>query len=398
MSNSPRNQAHQDGRIIADDPGKAPKRLTPVLWFLLCTVAAVFFSFLNFLPLLLRDFRDAFNWEFGYMFLLQIFSWFSWGLILPLVLVFIRRLRRFRRSWKIQISIHMAAAIFFVTLHSLIAEAAKIWVLPFFQTPRVIDPHSSIFDFRSFGMHFPVYGLLLAGAIGFEYYRKYLDRDVKASRLEAQLAQAQLQTLKTQIHPHFLFNTLHGISALIPVDPDGAELMLGRLSELLRLTLKSSTRGEIPVREEIEALGLYLDIMETRYKGRLSFSIEIDPGTEEALVPNFILQPLVENAVRHGISPRAEGGSVNIRIRRTGDVLVMTVEDDGPGFQDDRQTTLEKGLGLSNTLERLSLIYGEQGRLNLEKASQGGARVEIEIPFRTEPDLISGSGAGRSAP
>ena len=395
MNSSPRNRTNPDGRIISADPGKSPGRLTPVLWLLLCIAAAFFYSLLTFLPLLLRDFRGAFNWEFWFQFIIQIISWISWALIAPFVIALVRRLQRVRRSWKIQIPIHMAAAIFFVTLHSLIAEAVRVWLLPFFFTPRESHPLENIFEIRSFGMHFPVYGIILAGAIGFEYYRKYVDRDVKASRLEAQLAQAQLQALKAQIHPHFLFNTLHGISALIPVDPEGAELMLGRLSDLLRLTLKSSARREIPVREEIEALGLYLDIMETRHKGRLSFSIEIDPGTEGALVPNFILQPLAENAVRHGIAPRAEGGSVNVRIRRAGDVLLIEVEDDGPGFRDDLRTTLEKGMGLKNTFERLALIYGEKGRLRLENASQGGARAVIEIPFRTEAAPVSG--AGRSA-
>jgi two-component system, LytTR family, sensor kinase len=390
MTTLPRDRANPEDHSVPPEPPKTRRGPAPVLWPLLFVAAAFFFSLLNFLPLLLRNFRGAFNQEFGIQFLVQVISWFSWGLIVPLVIVFVRRLRRSRLDWRTQIPVHVAAAIVFVTAHSLIAEAARIGLLFLFHAPKDFDPHWSIFEFRSFGMHFPVYGLLLAGMIGFEYYRKYLDREVKASRLEAQLAQSQLQALKAQIHPHFLFNTLHGISALIPIDPEGAELMIGRLSELLRLTLKSSAGQEIPLHEEVETLGLYLDIMETRYKGRLSFAIEIDPGTENALVPNFILQPAVENAVRHGIAPRAEGGAVTIRARRAGETLVLEVADDGPGFRDDRRTTLEKGLGLSNTLERLSLIYGENGRLSLDNGNQGGARIVIEIPFHLDPDSRAG--------
>ena len=359
-------------------------RRIPFFVVVLCVAAALFISFLFYLPIIFKP--GAFTLEFLVLVLIQLASWLLWAALFPLVHAFVRRLRRSRVKRTGLALLHAAAAVAFVTVHSLLTSAAWIWIFPLFLPD--FPPESKqpmVFDFYQFGMQFLVYGFLLAGLLGFDYYRKFKDRELKASRLEARLALARLEVLKTQIHPHFLFNTLNGILALVSTDPEAAELMIGRLSELLRVTLQSEGPGEIPLREEIRILGLYLDIMEARYKDRLAFTIELDEGMEDALVPGFLLQPLVENAVRHGIAPRIKGGAVDVRARREGDRLVLEVADDGPGFPDDPSVLMNRGLGLANTQARLELLYGKEGLMKLENRAGGGARVEIRMPFRTEP-------------
>jgi sensor histidine kinase YesM len=185
-----------------------------------------------------------------------------------------------------------------------------------------------------------------------------------------------------QVHPHFLFNTLHAVSALIPKDPKAADVMLSRLSDLLRLTVEQSGVQEVPWREEQAALDRYLDIMRVRLGDRLRLRLDVSPEAREALVPSFLLQPIVENAVRYAISSRPEGGEIILRAKRQGADLLLSVEDDGPGFSEPPEILLRKGLGLANTAERLRSLYGTDQEFTLENRETGGARVVIRIPFR----------------
>ena len=241
-------------------------------------------------------------------------------------------------------------------------------------------PARGFLFFGSFGMRIPVYGAILGAGLALDYYRQFRERDLAAANLKAQLAQAQLQTLKSQIHPHFLFNTLNTVSALVHEDPAAADRVISRLSRLLRLTLENQGRQEIPLIEEIEVLGIYLDILDTRFGDRVTFQVEIEPAAGVALVPSFLLQPLVENAVRHGLAPRREGGIVSMRAGRRGEKLVLEVLDNGPGFLGDPESLIRQGSGLANVRDRLALLYGREGGLTLENA--GGALVKISIPFR----------------
>jgi two-component system LytT family sensor kinase len=357
----------------------------PSVIVFLCVGAALFLSILIFLPKIFRP--ETLDLEIVAMIWIQLFSWLIWAAFIPLILAFVRRLRRFHLKPVLLVFAHAAAAVVFVTLHSFATAAAWLVIRPLI----IPDPQSApldlakIFDFYLFGMQFLIYGLFLAGILGFEYYSIFKDRELKASRLETSLAQARLEVLKTQIHPHFLFNALNGIAALVTTDPEAAELMIERLSGLLRATLKIDGPAEIRLREEIQTLGLFLDIEEARFKDRLTFNIELDQGTEDALVPAFLLQPLVENAVRHGVAPLRNGGTVDVRARREGDRLILEIADDGPGFPGDPAASMNRGLGLGNTRARLELLYGAAGILKLENPAGGGARVEIRLPFRTEP-------------
>src|SRR5690349_1875767 len=214
-----------------------------------------------------------------------------------------------------------------------------------------------------------------------DYYRKLQDRELRASQLEAQLAQSQLQVLKMQLHPHFLFNTLNAISALIRESPDEADEMVSRLGDLLRMTLETAGLQEVPFKKELEFLKHYLDIEQTRFQDRLKVEMAIEPETLDGLVPSMILQPLVENSVRHGVAPRPEGGCIKIKAWRDDSLLRLEVEDDGPGLSGD--TPPKERVGLTNTRARVSNLYGDGHGLSLRHAAAGGLVVSLSIPFRT---------------
>ncbi len=192
--------------------------------------------------------------------------------------------------------------------------------------------------------------------------------------------------LRTQLDPHFLFNTLHAVSALVERDPRGVRRMIARLSELLRTTLEGGREQEVPLREELRFLDGYLDIMRVRFQGQLAVDMQIEPGLGEALVPNFVLQPLVENAIRHGTSKNEDAGAITIGARRDGETLVLTVLDNGPTAPDAAPPAVE-GIGLRNTRERLAQLYGDAQSLALAPRETGGMSVEVRLPYHTSADL-----------
>jgi len=234
-----------------------------------------------------------------------------------------------------------------------------------------------------------IYWLILLVSYAIDYQKRYREGEVRATRLEAQLAQAQLQALKMQLHPHFLFNTLHSISALIHKDPDAADKMIARLGDFLRLTLENSGMQEVSLGQELEFLKCYLEIERIRFRDRLTVQMDIEPRTLDARVPNLILQPIVENAIRHGIAPRTRPGHIEIGAKRLNGTLYVAVTDNGPGLPPDSGTgsIVKEGVGLSNTEARLKQLYGSEHRLDLANTSKGGLTVTLEIPFREFPSL-----------
>jgi len=211
-------------------------------------------------------------------------------------------------------------------------------------------------------------------------YRRYQERKLNAAQLEMRLAEAQLQVLKMQLQPHFLFNTLHAISSLMHKDVEAADEMMTRLGELLRVALESNGVQEVTLQQELEFLQGYLEIEQIRLGDRLHVQQEIQPETYNARVPNLILQPLVENAIRHGIAQRITGGRIEIGAVCAQDMLKITVCDDGPGLP----APLKEGVGLSNTRSRLQQIYGSRQQFSIATTSNGGVRVELEFPFQVE--------------
>ena len=195
------------------------------------------------------------------------------------------------------------------------------------------------------------------------------------------LQQAELQTLKTQLWPHFLFNTLNAISALVYSSPKRADLTITHLSDLLRASLKNTRQEEIPLREEVEFLKNYLFIHQTLMEDRLDLDWQVDPDTLDAAVPNMLLQPLVENAIRHGLEPLERGGAIKILVYRREGTLVLRVEDNGVGLPEG-DAAEGSGIGLSNTRARLYHLYGDAHSFELRGIDGGGVSVEIGIPYR----------------
>jgi two-component system, LytTR family, sensor kinase len=215
-----------------------------------------------------------------------------------------------------------------------------------------------------------------------DYSRKYRERELRAAQLETQLANAQLQALKMQLHPHFLFNTLHAVSMLNFTDVDASNRMLVQLSDLLRITLENSGNQEVRLRNELDFLRRYLEIEQTRFHDRLSVEIDADPRLLDAYVPNLILQPLVENAIRHGVGKLARPGHVRVRAMRNGNDLILEVRDDGTGLPDSWDLESDGGIGLSNTRARLTQLYGTRQSFELSPLATGGVLARILMPLR----------------
>ncbi len=222
----------------------------------------------------------------------------------------------------------------------------------------------------------------LSYALG--YYRESQARALKAAQLETSLAEARLKTLEAELHPHFLFNTLHAISSLIHTQPDSADRMISRLSDLLRITFARSGAARVPLQEELEFLQKYLEIEQTRFQDRLTVKFEIDPDTLDAEVPRLILQPLVENAIQHGVAPRSGPGTIRISSRRDGDALRLEVRDNGVGLTGGARAKLHGGVGLSNTRARLECLYGDTHALEFSEGGPG-LTVEMRFPFHRAP-------------
>ena len=214
------------------------------------------------------------------------------------------------------------------------------------------------------------------------YYRESHERE----QMEVRLAQAKLESLKLQLHPHFLFNTLNTITALITTDPPAAERVVSGLSELLRVSLYNAGEQEVPLERELELLEPYLAIQQIRFQDRLTVSVTVAPDTRRALVPNLILQPLVENAIRHGIAPRAAAGLVEVHAQRDDGMLQLRVVDNGVGAGAGGGRWPAEGVGLGNTRARLQYLYGARHRFELGGGPHGGFSVGISIPYRLAPE------------
>lgn len=235
------------------------------------------------------------------------------------------------------------------------------------------------------------YLLLVGVAHAVKYGQTVRERELAQAQLETQLAQAQLHALKMQMHPHFLFNTLHAISTLVHSNPDRAERMIASLSEMLRTALSKHDAQEVTLREELSVLEPYVDIEKTRFGERLRVTLDVSPDALEAVVPHLLLQPLVENAIRHGISPRPEGGEITIRGRVRGGSLELAVEDDGVGMPDEPRPG---GIGLGNTRTRLHRLYGDRHAFRIDSTPGRETRVSVLLPLRRGASEVLLQGAG----
>jgi sensor histidine kinase YesM len=225
------------------------------------------------------------------------------------------------------------------------------------------------------------YGFILSWGYVHEYFTRLRARDVAMARLETELAQAQLRALKAQLQPHFLFNTLHAITVLMRQDAEAATRTVMRLADLLRMTLVDADRPEVPLERELRFLRLYLEIEQTRFRDRLEVVWDVAPGLESAAVPPLLLQPLVENALKHGIQARRSAGRVVIAAKANNGTLTLGVTDNGPGLgaAGDKSGS---GIGLGSTRGRLEKLFGKEHRFTIGDVPGGGVGAVVEIPLK----------------
>ncbi len=313
-------------------------------------------------------------------------DWYTMGALTPLVIWLARRFPLVPTIGARALIVHLIGAPLYALLTTLLYVFMARFISVFATPPRYVPSriYEAVKDLISLNMPWDlvIYFGMLGVVYAIDYMQRFRERELLASQLETQLAQAQFQLLKTQLQPHFLFNTLNAIAALVHRDPDGAERTIARLADLLRHSLEMTANQEVPLHQELMLLEKYLEIQKTRFRERLSIDLRIDPNTLEIPVPNLILQPIVENAIRHGISPRVNGGIIEIRAVRTNGLLEIEVRDNGDGFQTRDGNKLSEGVGLTNTRMRLQRLYGDSHDFILQNAPTGGATVRLQIPIR----------------
>src|SRR5215510_12226722 len=304
------------------------------------------------------------------------------GVFSPVILRFCRRFRvEFRRLSIRNLMVHVPAIVLFAAVHETLLLAI-LWSI----APSARGELSTITDYyaRHFGYGFYIdliiASLILIGAHALLYYDDFRASELEQSSLKTQLAQAQLHALKMQLHPHFLFNTLHSISSLVLEDPTKANSMIARLGDFLRLTVDNSEQQWVTLKEETEFLRCYLDIEQVRFGDRLTVAFELEPRTLSAQVPHLILQPVVENAIQHAIAPRAAQGHINVQAKRLDSLLRVAISDNGPGMSSDAISPSKRCVGLTNVRTRLQQIYGPDFRFELMNGGNGGLIVIMEIP------------------
>ncbi len=318
--------------------------------------------------------------------------WYIPALLAPLILAGATRFQFGRGPWYVPVCVHVGGAIIYSLIHSAVMFTVRVALMP---TPPSTGwwNVARVEYLRQLDWLLMTYLMLVGLAHALVYRGESERRALNAAQLETRLVEAQLQALQRQLHPHFLFNTLNAIAGLMRTDVEAADRMMDRLGDLLRTTLNTSNIQEVPLRAELEMLQKYLDIEQVRFGNRLSVEMDIQPHTLGAQLPNFLLQPLVENAVRHGIAPHARPGRLTIAAAREGNQLVLHVVDNGEGVPPHRLTLLNQGIGLANTRARLEHLYRNDHQLVFSNLD-GGFRVTVSLPFSTDGSTTARLQAG----
>lgn len=302
-------------------------------------------------------------------------GWLLWGVFTPFIFAFARLYPPQKKPL-----LHIPAALAFSALHLAIQfNVFRLEEQLFLPSGK---PDLELMAFDRMAWRLMVYSILLIVWYAIDSQKKANLEQERAAQLSAQLAKTQLQALKMQLHPHFLFNTLNSISELMHHDIRAADEMMVRLGDFLRLTLDPNVSQEVTLEKELEFLKHYLEIEQVRFKDRLKVEMHIQPDTRYARVPYLLLQPVVENAIRHGISKKADGGILEISSEKENGFLHIKIEDNGRGVN---QNEMKEGLGLSNTKSRLEKLYGDRFQFELSNRHGSGTIVSLTIPFSDGP-------------
>src|SRR5687767_6351360 len=339
------------------------------------------FSTLQAYRLTALNINDTMDIEVWRLLVLNFAYWYVPAALTGTIFRIAQHFRVDTTGWPRALAVHALAAITFSVVHlaAMISVRAVLW------PGRLFPGYGSWTSFvqriylTNLDWALMTYSAIVGLSYALGYYRESQARAIGAAHLEARLAEARLKTLEAELHPHFLFNTLHAISTLVHTQPDAADRMISRLSDLLRLTFDRSGAAGVPLKEELEFLQKYLEIEQIRFQDRLAVKFDIDPETLDAEVPRMILQPLVENAIKHGIAPRSGQGLIQISARKQGDKVLIEVRDNGVGLSKNARARFSNGVGLSNTRARLECLYGSEQRLDFAEG-QGGLAVQMLIP------------------
>ncbi len=310
-------------------------------------------------------------------------DWYVWAVLSVPILLLARRYppdeARPLRVGAIHLGAALAISLLYVVLRALVGQAHG-WLI---EEPVGFGEVFRPLLVKTFPFNLLVYGVIFSASHALDYYRKYHERTVHALELEKHLAEARLQALLRQLKPHFLFNTLNGIASLMHSDVDAADRMLVRLSELLRLTMNQSGQPLTRLADEVAFVQKYLDIERIRFGDRFTVAVEVEPAVRQWEVPSLLLQPLVENAIKHGLEPRAEGGGrIEVSAQVAGEQLEILVVDNGVGMPPGGFS--REGIGVGNTRARLRELYGDAHTFALEQSPGGGLCVRIRLPRSTD--------------
>ena len=316
----------------------------------------------------------------------QLSTGYVWVALTPFILWLGKRFPIQRSNWISRSALHLAVSAIvsaaYIAAYTGITRSLNVfpdWKI------NVLKDQYIHFLWMYFHLHVFTYFAIFGAGLAFDYYHKYRDRERQAAELKTQLAEAQLQVLRAQLHPHFLFNTLNTIAGLVRNNENKAAVdMLAGLSDLLRRALVTSGSQEVALRDELEFIDRYLAIQQMRFSDRLSVKTDIDPDTLDASVPNLILQPLVENAIRHGLAARAAPGLLSLTARRENGHLQITIYNDGPTLTEGWRIDDCAGIGLRNTRDRLEQLYGSKHLLEVRNQGAGGVVARLAIPYRVK--------------
>jgi signal transduction histidine kinase len=323
--------------------------------------------------------------------------WWSWGVLAPLIVAADLRLPFSETQLLRRIAAHLLLSLFFTSLlvYVLLADRALLGVGSW---SALRDPQAFPNALRGmFLWNWLIYWVIVGGWQAYQYYRRYLSSELRRERLERQFSEARLNALRMQLDPHFLFNALNTISSQLERDPRLAREMIEHLGDLLRLSLDSKDRQEVPLAEEMAFLAHYLAIQKIRFGDNLRVEIRVAPEVKYASVPSLFVQPLVENAIRHGISRRASGGKVTVSAGKAGDQLEIRVLDDGVGLPPGWQLETSSGLGLSVTRERIAGLHDGLSQFSVLNRAEGGTEVRIVLPLKLTIDQSGESARGHAA-